>query len=233
MDANIAKNILDKVVGTVFGYQNPLTLEQAMQKFAFDLKLPQQVYDSMTGEATWAISTNPSKFITVDNSRSYGESHSDWMISKRELGSIEDILTAWAETNYTSTERILNSINVLESDSIYDSENVYRSSDLRNAKNVLFSYGGSRLEYVVAATRSTTSSYSIRVEDSQLCSNSFNVIWSAKVSNSMFIQDCYDVMDCMFCSHISGKRFCVANMQFSEDEYLKIKDLVVKWVLSS
>lgn len=37
MNAQEAKVIVDKIVGQVFGYQNPLTLEQFMQKFAFDV----------------------------------------------------------------------------------------------------------------------------------------------------------------------------------------------------
>lgn len=233
MNETQAKEILDKVVGAVFGYQNPLSLEQAREKFAFDLRLPQQVNDVVTGQATWAISVNPSQFINVDNVRKYGEQHNDWMLPKESLDTVEDVLAAWSKTNMTSTDRTIESVNVAESDGIYNSENIFRSSDLRNSKNVLFSEGGSDLEYVVAGSRSSTSSYCIRVEDSQLSSSSFNVIWSAKVTNSFFVQDCYDIMDCMFCSHIAGKRFCIANMQFTEEEYNDIKQKVIRWILTS
>jgi hypothetical protein len=232
MSPEEAKQILDKIVATVFGYENPLSLDDAMRKFAFDLRLPQQVYDYTTGEPTWAVSVNPSKFITSKNVQLKGQ-ETDWMIPKRELNSIEDVITAWAETNATTTERTIDSANIGQSDSINASENVFRSMDIRDSKNVLFSEGGNNLEYVVAASRSKTSSFCIRVEDSQLCSNSFNVIWSAKVTNSFFIQDCFDVMDCMFCSHIAGKRFCIANMQFTEEEYYAIKEKVVRWILTS
>jgi len=232
MNQEQAKEILDKVVGAVFGYQNPLTLEQAMQKFAFDLRLPQQVYDSTTNEPTWASSVNPSKFITLENSRHFNEA-TEGMIEKRELNSIEDMVAAWAETNYTTTEREIDSINVAESDNIYNSENIYRSCFVRNSKNVIFTEDGNELEYVVAGSRSTMSTYCIRAEDSQLCSNSFNVIWSAKIANSFFIQDCYDLSDCMFCSHIAGKRFCIANMQFEEEEYKRLKLLVTQWIFRS
>ncbi|MBP9667799.1 hypothetical protein KBD87_03255 [Candidatus Saccharibacteria bacterium] len=236
MDATQAKEILDKVVGGVFGYQNPLSLEQAMQKFAFDLRLPQQVYDATTNEPTWAISVNPSKFITLKNAHKKKSGHTgevDWMIPTRPLNSLEDVLVAWSETNLTTTEREIDSLNISESDNIYGSENVYRSSDVHTSKNVLFCEGSTNNEYVVACSRSQTSSYSIRIEDSQLCTNSFNVIWSAKISNSFFIQDCYDLMDCMFCSHIAGKRFCIANMQYTEEEYNRIKQDVIRWILTS
>ncbi len=229
MNAEQAKQILDNVIGVVFGYQNPLSLEQAMQKFAFDLNLPQQVYDSTTGEPTWANSVNPSRFISMENSHK----REDWTLSSRNLSSIEDILTAWSETNYTTTARQIESIGVAESDSVSASENVYRSALIRRCKNVLFSRGCIDSEFIVASSESQTSSYSIRVEDSQLVSASFNITWSAKVNNSFFIQDCYDVSDCMFCSHIAGKQYCIANMQYDKEEYERLKLEVVKWIFNS
>ena len=232
MNATEAKETLDKIVGAVFGYQNPLSLDEAMQKFAFDLNLPQQVYDGTTGESTWANSVNPSRFITMENSQKRA-GIDEWMLPKRPLGSIEDILTAWAETNYTTAARQIESTGVAESDSISNSENIYRSALIRRCKNVLFSRGCVDSEYLVASSESQTSSFSIRVEDSQLVSNSFNVVWSAKVSNSFFIQDCYDVSDCMFCSHTAGKQYCIANMQFTKEEYERLKLEVIKWIFTS
>lgn len=232
MNATEAKTVLDKVFGSIFGFENPFTLDEAFQKFAFDLHLPQQVFDATTGESTWASSINPSRFITMDNARKRSDKD-DFMIQKRDLTGIEDVLLAWSETNLTTTERHIDGINVGESDNTTGCENVYRSSDVRNCKNVIFTESGNDLEYIVAGSRSKTSNYCIRVEDSQLCSNSFNVIWSAKVTNSFFIQDCYDVIDCMFCSHISGKRFCIANIQFTEEEYNRLKRIVIDWVIHS
>jgi len=228
----LAKEILDKIIGQIFGYQNPLSLEQFMQKYAFDVRLPAQVYDSTTGEATWASSTNPTKFITLDNARKRAEID-DFMIPKRPINSIQDILTAWNETNLTSTERQIESLNVAESDCVYNSENVYRSQDLNRSKNVLFSDSAHDCEFVAAVQRSKNSSFCARLDDSQSCTNSFSVTWSNKVSNSLFINDCFDMMDCMFCSHITGKQFCIANMQFEEEEYKKIKDIVVRWILTN
>jgi hypothetical protein len=232
MNEELAKEILDKVVGAVFGYQNPLTLEQARQKFAFDRRLPQQVNDSTTGEATWSSAKNASKYVTLDNTQNRRE-QDDWLVPARPLKSVEDAIAAWAETNFTATERMTDSLNVAKSDNIMRSENIYNSYDLRNCKNVLFTEGGQDLEYIVGGFSSATSSFCIRVEESQLTTNSFSVNWSAKVSNSFFMQDCYDCMDCMFCSHIAGKRYCIANMQFDEAEYNRLKVEVVKWILAS
>lgn len=232
MDAVKAKEILDKVMGAVFGYQNPYSLEQAMEKFAFDLNLPQQVVDSITNQPTWATSLNPNRFVSLENMHKINQD-SEWMIPKEQLNSMEDILLAWSKTNYTTAERQIDSINVAESDSVHGSENVWRSAMIRESKNVLFSRGCNDCEYIVGCSESKTTTFSIRAEDSQLTSNSFNVIWSAKVTNSFFIQDCYDVMDCMFCSHIAGKQYCIANMQFEKEEYEKIKDIVVRWIFNS
>ena len=65
MNSREAQAILDKVIGQVLGYKNPFSLEQFMQKYAFDVRLPQRVFDSTTSEPTWTQAVNPTKFITV------------------------------------------------------------------------------------------------------------------------------------------------------------------------
>ena len=231
MDETVAKQILDKIVGQVFGYQNPLSLEQFRTKFAFDVKLPQQVYDTTTNEATWASSTNPSKFMSFSNTLKQPEEY--WAKPKRPINSIQDILTYWNETNYMATERYLDSLNVAQSDDIRHSENIFRSQDVESSKNIIFCESvrpGS--EFLVASQRCQASNFCIRLEDSGETSNSFSVSWSTKISNSFFIQDCANMQDCMFCSHLNSKQFWIANMPFEEAEYRQIKDMVIKWILT-
>jgi hypothetical protein len=232
MNDKTAQAILDKVMGQVTGYQNPFSLEQFRQKYAFDVELPVQVNDSSTGEATWSQSINAGKFMTLKNARSKANVD-DWLLPKQELSSIDDILRVWNQINYITTERQVDSINVAESDNIYSSENVFRTQDVIRCKNVLFCDGLMDCEYVVASQRSRNSSYSARLEDSKDCSGSFSVSWSGRIVNSFFIQDCGDLFECMFCSNIKGKKFCIANMQFDEAEYRKLKDIVVRWILTS
>lgn len=227
-----AKEVLDKVIGQIFGYQNPLTMEQAFEKFTFDIQLPQQVTDTTTGEATWAQSISPTRFITLDNARKRNEID-DWVLPKRPISSIDDIIAIWNETNLMSTERVNDSINVSRSDAIYNSENVYNSVDCTGSKNIVWCDAVQHSEFVAASQRSNSLSFCLRTEDSKESSNSFSVIWSAKINNSLFIQDCYDLMDCMFCSHMASKRFCIANMQFEEAEYRQIRDQVVRWILTA
>lgn len=230
MNETLAKEILDKIIGQIFGFQNPLTLEQALAKFAFDVRLPQQVYDTTTNEPTWAQSASPTKFMTLDNARKRANID-DFMLPKRPLNSLDDVLAAWAETNYMTTERQIESANIAKSDNIYNSENIYQSQDCSFSKNLLWCDGVHKSEFVAASQRSQALSFCLRAEDSKESANSFSVVWSGKVANSFFIQDCYDVSDSMFCSHIATKRFCIANMQFDEAEYLRIKGLVIRWIL--
>lgn len=231
MNETKAKEIVDKVIGQIFGFQNPLSLDQVYQKFAFDIRLPQQVYDATTNKATWAQSSNPTKFITMQNAWDRGDNN-EWEKPKRPLNSLQDVLAAWSEINFTATERQIDSENVAMSDNTYFSENVYRSLDSIRSKNIVFSDGSIDSEFLVANQRSQTSSFCLRLEDSNTCSNSFSVSWSGKITNSFFIHDCKDMQDSMFCSHITGRRFCIANMQFSEEEYNKIKQLVIRWILT-
>jgi len=231
MDAAKAKEILDKIMGQVFGYQNPYSLDQFLQKYAFDIRLPQQVYDATTNQPTWAQSTNPVKFITMKAAWER-DNAGGWQLPKRPLNSIEDILSAWNDVNFTATEREIDSSNVAESDNTYFSENVYRSLDMTRSKNVIFSDGLQDCEFIAAGQRSQTSSFCVRLEDSQRCSNSFSVSWSDSIVNSFFMHDCKNVSDSMFCSHISEKRFCIANMQFEEEEYKHLRDMVVRWILT-
>lgn len=232
-----AKQLLDKIIGQVFGYQNPLSLEQFMQKFTFDIKLPQQVVDAIDGSVTWASSANPTKFVKMDNARGVemggASKDTDYLRPKRQLNSMDDIIAAWNEIHFMTTERQIESLNIGQSDNIIRSENVFRSQDVQNSKNVLFSDGVHNSEYIAAGQRSGNSTFCIRIDDSGDCSNSFNVAWSSKINNCFFISDAADMQDSMFCTNIKGKRFCIANMEYTEQEYNQYKEMVVRWILTS
>jgi hypothetical protein len=232
-----AQKLLDKIVEQIFGYQNPLSLEQFMQKFTFDIRLPQPVTDIIDGTTTWAQSVNPTRFVKMENARGLeiagASANTDYLRPARPLDSIEDILAAWNEINLTTTERYRDCINVSESDNVNYSENVYRSQDIRKSKNILLSDGLNSCEFLAASQRSGDSSFGIRIEDSGDVSNSFNISWSGNITNCFFMHDTGDMQDSMFCTNIKGKRFCIANMQYDEAEYKKLRDLVVRWVLTN
>ncbi len=230
MNDKQAMETVNKVFVSIFGQKSPYNLEEILTEFAFDIKLPQKVIDSTTGEETWATSVNPTKFITQNNMENFNKGNG-WMIKKRPVSSLEDILKIWKKINYTTTERIYDSNNVSQSDTIYNCENMYRCNDCQKSKNGIYLDGCINGEFMIASQRTGNSSFCLRVDDSANCSNSYNVICSAKISNSLFIQDCNSLHECIFCSHISNRKYCISNMQFEKEEYLEIKKEIVKWIL--
>ncbi len=225
-----AQITLDKIIGQIFGYQNTLNLRQFKKKFAFDISIPFRVKDSLTNTTTWSQSNTPPKFLSLKNAQ---ESSSIFEVNaKLDLQTIEDILHAWSSVNYYTTEKQIDSFNVSQSDNITQSRNIYKSQDVRDSKDILFCDGVGQSEFVAASQRAANNSFCIRIEDSSLCSNSFQISWSSKINNCIFIHDCYDMQDSMFCTNMSGKRYCVANMQYTKEEYLKLQKIVAVWLLT-
>lgn len=231
MNKEESLKVVSKIFYNVFQRENPFTLDKIEEKFAFDVKLPKKVKDSLTGEDTWSEMENSEKFIKQGNMEKYDETRG-WIIKRREISTLEDIINIWKKINYTTTERYYDSLNVSESDTIYNCENIYRSTDCRKCKNTIFSDGCADCENIIASQRTANSNNCIRVDDSGNCANSYNVICSAKIVNSIFIQDCNNLYECMFCSHISNRKYCISNMQFGEDEYFEIKKVILDWILS-
>lgn len=222
--------LVNQIYQAIFNKDNNLSLDLLLEKYAFDIKLPKEVRDSTTNEITWADSINSNKFITLTNMEEK-DKREGWMLPKENISSLEDIIRIWNKTNYITTERVFDSLNVSKSDTIYRCQNVYHSTDCFDCKNIIFCDSCNNCEYSIASQRSGNCTYCIKVDDSKDCSNSFNVNYSNKVSNSLFIQDCYNLYECMFCSHIANKRYCIANMQFTEEEYFHIKEYINNWIL--
>ena len=232
MNDKLALEIINKIFNSIFDKNNSFSLEELLEKYAFDIKLPKQVNDSVTNEITWADSINSGKFITNKNME-IKDSKDGWMLPKREIKNLQELIDIWNSINLTTTERVYDSINVCKSDTIYSSENVYRCTDCSESKNIIYCDSCMNCNYTLASSRSSNCDFCIRTDDSKDCSNSYNVICSNKVKNSLFIQDCFDLYECMFCSHISTKKYCIANMQFEEEEYYEIKKIIIEWILNS
>lgn len=232
MNEQKAFSIVNKIFNQVFECNNKWTLDMVLEKFAFDIKLPKQVHDSTTNEITWADSINSGRFIT-DQNMTQRDRTAGWMLPKQDIHNLQELIDIWNTINFTTTERVYDSVNVSKSDTIYRCENVYRSTNCSDAKNIIFCDSCGNSEYLLASQRSGNCNFCIRTDDSVDCSNSYNVICSSKVSNSIFIQDCFNLHECMFCSHINSKRYCISNMQFEEEEYYEIKKSIIEWIMNS
>ncbi len=231
MKEEVVEKEINEIFRKVFNKDNPYTLDEILQQFAFDIRLPLEVHDATTGEVTYASSANSNRFITNDNMVKKDED-TGWMLPRKNVTNLKDLLDIWDTINYTTTERVYNSTNVSKSDPIYDSMNVYYSTDCSKDNYVFFCDGIGNSNHVLASQRSGNINYSIRVDDSNTVTNSYNVICSAKISNSFFIQDCSNLFECIFCSHISNKEYCISNMQFTKEEYYFLKDKIIEWILT-
>lgn len=221
----------NKIFQAIFGRDNPYALETLREKFAFDIILPVAVKDSTTGEETWTALPNSKLYITNQNSDKH-EAQESWFRPKKPIRNLKELLLAWEEINYITTERVYNSENVTASDPIYDSINVYNSTNCGECKNIMFCDGTYNSEFALGCQRSSNVNFCIRADDSNACTNSYNIICSGKISNSLFIQDCGSLHECIFCSHISNHEYCIANMQYSEAEYFYLKEQILKWIFS-
>lgn len=231
MDKTEAKQILDKIILRVFGVNNPLTLEQCVKKFTFDVRLPQKVKDATDGSVTWAASTNPTKFITMENARNNGNEF-DGLYASEPIKDLKELLSKWEHVNLTTAELAHDSLNVAESDLTMRSENVFQSINTTDSKNVLYSDSVFDSEFVFASQRSGKVTFCIRADDSIRCADSFAVSRCIDLTNCFMMHDCGDMQDSMFCSNMNGKQFCIANMQFEEAEYKRLRKEVIDWILS-
>ena len=78
---------------------NTFTIEDLLNEFAFDIRLPNKVIDAVTGKDTWASSVNSNKYISQDNMKKYDE-YKGWMRSKKDIKSLDDIFKYWDTINY-------------------------------------------------------------------------------------------------------------------------------------
>lgn len=230
MNDQKALMMIDKIFETIFEQKNNSSLEEIRNRYAFDVKLPQAVHDATTNEMTWTALTHSTRYITNDNIEKR-DATIGWMQPKKEVNSLEEIIALWKNIDYSATERVYNSVDVVKSDPIYRCESVYQCTNCGDSKNIIFCDGCYNSTYTLASQRSENINFCIRVDDSNSCSNSYSVICSNKISNSFFIQDCSNLLECMFCSHISNKSYCIANMQFEKEEYYAIKAEIIKWIL--
>lgn len=232
MDEKYANQIINKCLSTIFNQKVSFSNDIVLSNFAFDIRLPKKVFDSITGQETWTSNINSNNFITQFNMENYDKENS-WSLPKKQLKNLKEIINTWKKINYTTTERQYDCINVTQCDPIYKCENAFRCTDCRNSKNIVFCDGCGSCEFCIACQRSSTCNFCLRVDDSGNCTNSYNVICSNSISNSFFIQDCSKLHECVFCSHISNKKFCIANMQFDEKEYFFYKKYVINWIFNS
>lgn len=230
MDKQKTKQIADYIFKDVFEIENHYSLEELQKKFAIDIPSARRVTCELSQKDTWTISSEEDK-IASQKAIANRFKKDEWMRKKKSLGSIKDLLKAWDEINYLTGEKYVNSQEVAESDGIYNSASVYRSMSIFDSKNIIFSYKIFDCNYMLASRDNSSCTLGIRIKESIFCSSGFEISWSNKVSKSMYIHDGFDLYECLFCSHIRSRKYCIANMQFEKEEYFRLKKNVVDWIL--
>jgi len=230
MDEKKVKAVADYIFKEVFGRENPYSLDELQEKFAFDVPKAHQIKCSLSKINTWSFSQEGK--IASQKAIAERFQKDEWVRKARRLSTIKDVLEAWEEINYITGEKYLNSQDVASSDGIYNSSLIYQSVSVFDSKNILFSYKIFDSNYLLACRDDSSCTLGIRLKESLFCSQGFEISWSNKVSKSMFLHDCFDLHECLFCSHLRSKKYCIANMQFEKEEYFRLKKMVIDWILS-
>lgn len=231
MDKSSVLEIVNQIYQAVFDRDNFDDLGMLYKKYAKNIRLPHLVKDSISGDETWTTASHGNNFITNQNVSEI-DNDSGWMKPNQRINEMVDLLDLWREINCITTERVYDSINVSRSDTIYACENVYQSTDCRGCNNIIYTSSCGDCEYLLGCERSGNCNFCINVSDSGNCSNSYRVVCSNKILNSMFIQDCFDLYECMFCAHITSRRYCIANMELEQADYYRVKELVLNWIFT-
>lgn len=217
----------------VFGVDNPFLSEQLRTLLTGGIPQPTPMKCAISGKDIFVYDPQPQHQIISEESYLAQSKIDGWMREAKPLSTIEDVFGVFKDVAYMTAEKAPNSQQVAQSDSVTASSNVFGSSLIGNSKNILFSHNNFFSNYLIASRGNSSCNFGIRMFDSVYCSSSFEVRWSNKVAKSFFINDASDLFECMFCYGIRSKKYCIANRQYSQEDYMKIKAIVVEWILKT
>lgn len=196
--------------------------EDFIRLFAARLALPQP-HQTKSGATVYSSTEyGYQKFISQSEIAQLFE-NSDFLFPKTALTDLQETLGKVGEIMSFKGDRFQNSDLIQASDDIHSSSYIYESTHVYSSQKILYSYNMTQSEYQLASRGSKSCSFGVAIVDSGSVSNSFDVSWSAKCANCYFCHNAFDLRDCMFCFHISSRQYCIANMQYTEEEYRKIK----------
>ncbi len=151
---------------------------------------------------------------------------------KADLKNMNDIFKVWNDISFSIGGRAENSTEYVESDNVYYSTEVYCCSKIISSQKCVFCVDVVNDRYCVACSYAWNSTSVIRALDSRApLSQSFALNWCGRISKSMYLSNCMDMYECLFCTNMRGKKYCIANMQFTKEEYEPIKQMVIDWTI--
>ncbi len=220
--------IYETVWKSIFPGLPPLDLGKFTQLYTKDIILPQEYKSAQSGASVYSTSEYGYKRFVSPEEVQKRSATDNYMEPKKDISSLADVMTAMKTLAMFRGSRSLNSEVIEQSDDVYSSSYIFRSAHVYSSQKLMFNYNTKTSEYLLASKGSADSAFGIRIMDSSGVSNSFDVTWSAKCANSYFCHSSFDLRDCMFCFHLTSKQYCIANMQFSKEEYETLKTTILK-----
>ncbi len=234
MDKKKAKQFADFAFKDIFNRENPFSLDEMEERFAFGLILPKKEKDSLTGNDVWLTRKTTDKVMQWGGWDKQDKNGTGTVREGAGIKNMDDLIGSWNKIMYNLAGRSANAIDCIESDSVYDSNELYRCSKAVKSQKCLFCNDIVNDRYCIALTYAWNSTSVIRAVDSRApLSQSFALNWCGRVSRSMYLSNCMDMYECMFCANLRGKRYCIANMQFTKEEYMPIKEMVIDWTIDN
>lgn len=231
MDAGKAKEIVDFVFKDIFSRDNPYSLEEIRKRYAFDMDIPDKVKDSVSGKDIWSIKRTGVSTMSMQSSAELRKKIE--YPKPKKMEDLDDIFKFWKDSAYFIGDRHIDSLDIAESDSVFGSSSIYKSAKVHSCQKVVFSEDNSNCKQIVGCRFNNAATACIRVLDSAFVTSSFAVMWSKKVTKSMYVNNCYDLYECLFCSNVDTKKYCICNMQFTKEEYMPIKEMVIDWSIKN
>lgn len=222
--------LVKKVWQVLWGVELTLDIETFKKYYVGDIRLPVKQKSSLSDKETYI--SKPRKKVMALEEVMQKEKDKGFLVPSEKINSVEELFAKVKDVNYFSGNFLRNSQNVFYSDQVYSSDGVYYSRAIFNSKRVGFSYGIRDSEMVFASEDASQSNYCMRIFESGSLNNCFEAYNCGKSSNSYFIHDSYDLKDCMFCFHLVSKQYCIANMQYDQAEFNRVKKMLVEYINS-
>lgn len=228
MDKKQVLGNINQIFKAIFGVEGNFADPDIFKKvYAADLSaLPHQSICDDNKEPT-TVRASDSGFKALSSSAIDERFMKDQFIEPtHKISDLDDLFTAFDKISTRRGDANINSNYVTDSTNVHNSSFVFGSQGVSQSQHVYYSYGIEESEFVAASSDVFNSQYCIRATGVNNCRLSFAIDFSSKIDNSFFIHNGLNLTDCMFSHHIVERQYCIANMQYEPDEYIKIKQLV-------
>ena len=221
-----ALKLFNQTWQTIFNLPSPFTsLDQIKNQLATHIPLPTPVItiDHTTAYTTPTYFHTPSIFVDFATLNPTTPQSPPSI-----LPSPDSLIQHWLKNYHYVVNKNINSVHVTASDNVYKSRQVYNSCYIFNSQDILFCRQIGSSQKLIASYNNDTCTNSIRLSDSLNCSYCFNVSWSNKVSRCLFVHNGYNLFECLFCFNLYSKKYCIANIQFTPEQYYTLKNQILQ-----